>query len=386
MDSDAKPYLLSNSQPQAARRFEALSELFDPWTCHHIEALGIDPTWHCWEIGAGSPTIPKWLAERTTYTLATDIDTSLLDGHFEVVQGTYDGRSSREPGLWDSGVDAPPDMGPREVGGEVAPTEVERREGAAGNFGVGRQSVGGELVPGEVGRREHAAEQFGVGRQGTGGEVARPDVERREGAVEAFGVTRRGGGEVARADMGRRGGSGVVEVRRHDVGVDGSPGEFDFVHARLVLVHVPGRVEALATMVRSLRPGGWLLVEEADPSLQPRVCVDEFGPEQRLANKLKDGFRALMAGRGVDLAYGRTLPRLLRSAGLTEVGADAYFPVTSPACDILEEATVLQIRHRLVAAGLATDPEIDQHLDNVRAGRLDLTISPLISAWGRKPR
>jgi SAM-dependent methyltransferase len=176
----------------------------------------------------------------------------------------------------------------------------------------------------------------------------------------------------------------AFDVRRHDIGVDPSPGTFDLVHARLVLVHVEDRERALETMARSVRPGGWLLVEEADPGLQPKVCPDEHGPEERLANNLKDGFRALMAARGVDLSFGRTLPRLLRAAGLTEVGADGYFPVTGPACDRLETATVHQIRDRLVAGGLATDAEIERHLDNVRAGRLDLTVSPMVSAWGRR--
>jgi len=92
-----------------------------------------------------------------------------------------------------------------------------------------------------------------------------------------------------------------------------------------------------------------------------------------------------MAGRGADLAYGRTLPRVLRDAGLADVAADAYFPITGPACDRLEQATVEQIRGRLVAAHLATDDEIDRHLANVAAGVLDLATSPMISAWGQKP-
>jgi hypothetical protein len=46
---------------------------------------------------------------------------------------------------------------------------------------------------------------------------------------------------------------------------------------------------------------------------------------------------------------------------------------------------VQQIRDRLVAAGLATEAEIEQHLTNVADGRLDLATAPLISAWGRKP-
>jgi SAM-dependent methyltransferase len=181
------------------------------------------------------------------------------------------------------------------------------------------------------------------------------------------------------------GAGGVIEVLRHDVAADPPPpGGFDLVHARLVLVHVTDRSEALRRMVRALRPGGALLIEDADPGLQPLLCPDESGPEQRLANRLRSGFRELMAARGADLAYGRTLPRLLREAGLDDVRADAYFPITSPACTVLEAATVRQIRSRLVVAGLATDQEIDQHLANVATGRLDLATAPMVSAWGRR--
>ena len=178
----------------------------------------------------------------------------------------------------------------------------------------------------------------------------------------------------------------TVAVRRHDVGRDPPPtGGFDLVHARLVLVHVPERTRALASMVEALRPGGWLVVEDADPALQPLICPDESGSEQRLANRLRQGFRTLMAERGADLAFGRTLPRRLRDAGLVEVEADAYFPVTAPACALLEQATVEQIRERLVANGIATDADIDLHLANVASGRLDLATSPMVSSWGRKP-
>ncbi|MDX3640441.1 methyltransferase [Streptomyces sp. MB09-02B] len=177
-----------------------------------------------------------------------------------------------------------------------------------------------------------------------------------------------------------------VETRRHDVAADEPPtGPFDLVHARLVLVHVADRERALRVMVDSLRPGGRLLLEDADPALQPLICPDESGPAQRLANKLRHGFRALLAERGADLSYGRRLPRLLREAGLVDVRADAYFPVGGPACAALEAATVRQIRDQLVARGLATPTEIDAHLAAVASGDLDLAASPMVSAWGRKP-
>jgi SAM-dependent methyltransferase len=176
------------------------------------------------------------------------------------------------------------------------------------------------------------------------------------------------------------------DVLRHDVGTEPLPDSgFDLIHARLVLVHVPTRDAVVGRLVAAVRPGGWLLLEDADPALQPLLCPDEFGPEQELANRLRHGFRTLLAQRGAELAYGRTLPRVLRAAGLQEVMADAYFPITSPACTALEIATVEQIRGRLVTGGIASDEEIDEHLANVRRGDLDLATAPLISAWGRRP-
>lgn len=176
-----------------------------------------------------------------------------------------------------------------------------------------------------------------------------------------------------------------VEVRVHDVGAEEPPGEgFDLVHARLVLSHVTDRARALQSMIEALRPGGRLLVEDADPALQPLLCPDECGPEQQLANRIRHGVHTFLADRGADLSYGRTLPRLLREAGLRRVAADAYFPVASPACADLESATLHEIRDQLVTAGLVTDQDIDRHLANVAAGSMDLAATPMISAWGRK--
>ena len=59
-----------------------------------------------------------------------------------------------------------------------------------------------------------------------------------------------------------------VELLEHDVASGPPPGgPFDLVHARLVLVHVPERDKALATMAGTLRPGGVMLVEDADPAV-----------------------------------------------------------------------------------------------------------------------
>src|SRR6476661_7561638 len=202
--SQGSGYLLDNSRSEAGQRFDSLAALFNPVTFRHLEALGISEGSHCWEVGAGGPSVPRWMSSKvgpSGRVLATDVDVS-----------------------W-------------------------TREAAGAN----------------------------------------------------------------------------VEIRQHDVAADDPPDEmFDVVHARLVLVHVPERAQALTNIVSTLRPGGRLLIEDFDPAMQPLACVDVVGPEQERANKIRAGFRLLLAQRGVDLEYGRRLPRLLRDEGLVEVAADAF--------------------------------------------------------------
>jgi SAM-dependent methyltransferase len=206
------------------------------------------------------------------------------------------------------------------------------------------------------------------------------------GLAERVGPT----GSVVATDLditwlAERVGSGI-EVVQHDVANDVPPagGGFDLIHARLVLLHIPARDKALRRMVSALRPGGVLLIEDFDIDLQTMLCPDAYGPDQLLANRIKDAFRALLFSRGVDPTFGRRLPRILREHGLLDVIADAYFPLALPAVSALERANTAQVRGGLVAGGI-TDTEIDRFLTLLDAGTLDLATAPLISASGRRP-
>jgi SAM-dependent methyltransferase len=79
----APAYLLDNQAAEAGRRFDALAAIFDGWTFQHIEGVGLSAGWLCWEVGAGGPSTPQWLAARvgpTGRVLATDIDVTWLEG------------------------------------------------------------------------------------------------------------------------------------------------------------------------------------------------------------------------------------------------------------------------------------------------------------------
>ena len=55
-----------------------------------------------------------------------------------------------------------------------------------------------------------------------------------------------------------------LELRRHDIINDPLPeGAFDLIHSRLVLEHLPARLDVLAKLSRALAPGGWLVLDKS---------------------------------------------------------------------------------------------------------------------------
>ena len=61
-------------------RLALLEALFDPFTRHNLDRLGLAPGWRCLEVGAGAGSIARLLAERAGagQVVATDLGTSAL--------------------------------------------------------------------------------------------------------------------------------------------------------------------------------------------------------------------------------------------------------------------------------------------------------------------
>ena len=176
-----------------------------------------------------------------------------------------------------------------------------------------------------------------------------------------------------------------LEVRRHDIRYEGLPErQFDLAHARLVLMHLPGRELALRRMLASLKPGGWIVVEEFDNlSILPNPIVN---PGEEELKVIRAGLRVLTA-RGVELRYGRWLPRQLQSLGLVNVGAEASTTMwhgDSPGTR-LYKLTFEELADPILRSGLISEAEFET--DMRRLDELDfLTLSPMMwTAWGQVP-
>lgn len=99
-------------------------------------------------------------------------------------------------------------------------------------------------------------------------------------------------------------------------------GHFDFAYARFVAQHLASPGDAMHHVLRLLKPGGQLVLADADDGL---MLVHPEPPELAEVMRISE---SLQAGSGGDRRVGRKLPAILAEAGFADVGFDVL-PVTS---------------------------------------------------------
>jgi hypothetical protein len=107
-----------------------------------------------------------------------------------------------------------------------------------------------------------------------------------------------------------------IEVRRHDIlAVPLEPGRYDLAHCRALLCH-------LVDMAAAVRPGGWLIAEDAD--CVSLVAADPAHPRSACFDAVMRKLLAFLAeSRAFNPFFGRRLPSLVAALGLADAGCKA---------------------------------------------------------------
>jgi SAM-dependent methyltransferase len=179
---------------------------------------------------------------------------------------------------------------------------------------------------------------------------------------------------------------GHLEVARHDVTADViPPARYDLIHARLVLDHLPQRRDVLVRLTQALRPGGWLVIED--------FChAFERGSEP--TGRAEARFRKVHVALGDFLEratdnqgdYATSLPQLLASLGLADVGGEGRLVFArggSPAAGVME-ANLRQVGDQMIAAGLVDRPALDEAIVFLTTRTSTVSLPLMVSAWGRR--
>jgi SAM-dependent methyltransferase len=177
-------------------------------------------------------------------------------------------------------------------------------------------------------------------------------------------------------------------VRRHDiVNEELGEGRFDLAHARLVLLHLPERRDVMAKMIRALKPGGWLLIDDFDCSWLPLVPSCPETADAELFVKAADAFHTVLEDGGVDITHGRGFYPTFLANGLVNVQVDGHvqiWPGGSPGA-LLWQANIEQLRSKLLGDGLLDEGEIERFCRLVEDPDFSVNSYVLVSGWGQRP-
>ncbi len=159
---------------------------------------------------------------------------------------------------------------------------------------------------------------------------------------------------------------------------------YDFAYARYLLSHLQHPERALEAMVRALRPGGRLAVE--DIFFPGHVCY----PPNAAFDRYLELYQAVVHAKGADPAIGARLMGMALDAGLVDVGVELGVPIFRDGeGKRVAQVTVEHIREAVVGAGLASDAEVDAIVADLEAFADDertlMSIAPTFQVWGRKP-
>lgn len=181
----------------------------------------------------------------------------------------------------------------------------------------------------------------------------------------------------------------TVGYAEHDIMTDPLPVDaFDVVHTRLLLEHLSGRDIALGRMAAAVRPGGYLLVEEAEMSRQALELVGRYLPlaDHVVGDRGLRGIAGLLGAAGADMGYASTLPGAVRRVGLELVGGEVHSPlVRGGATEDFGRLTALSLRQPLVASGLLTQDELDDFIRMTLDPEAQYVPFVMTSVWARRP-
>jgi SAM-dependent methyltransferase len=157
--------------------------------------------------------------------------------------------------------------------------------------------------------------------------------------------------------------------------------EFDIVHARFLLTHLPDAHGALQNMIRATKPGGLVVIEDID--VNGWLCYPPCAAHARFIEL----YAATVQRRGGNPNIGPSLPVMLSAAGLARVHMNVVQPAgTSGDVRLITPLTMENIGDAVLEEKLASREEIDRLVAELydfakRPGTVD-GMPRVTEAWG----
>jgi 2-polyprenyl-3-methyl-5-hydroxy-6-metoxy-1,4-benzoquinol methylase len=150
-------------------------------------------------------------------------------------------------------------------------------------------------------------------------------------------------------------------------------GQFDLIHARAVLMHLPERIPVLRSLTTLVRPGGQIMITDIAPAPCRALASDAMDLMWTQAARLA----------GTDPDWARTFPAPIAECGLVDIEVAVDVPILRGGSSYARflEATVRQ----LITGDGSQSPSIDAYLSLLNDPDYLDWPAAMITTWGRRP-
>jgi ubiquinone/menaquinone biosynthesis C-methylase UbiE len=187
-----------------------------------------------------------------------------------------------------------------------------------------------------------------------------------------------------------------VEIRQHNILTDELENDYyDLVHCRALLEHLGEPEKALTNMVKALKPGGWILIEELDSLIYP--SPDSNNPDSDLYYSWYNKGIPIFKRLGyMKVGFGRNVRLLVENLGFQEVNSEGIMTIGRGGEPIAKFQAMSYksnwefIRNELIEEEKQLGEEIEKDFDKIISlfenPSFYFVGIPLFCAWGRKPK
>jgi SAM-dependent methyltransferase len=146
-----------------------------------------------------------------------------------------------------------------------------------------------------------------------------------------------------------------LEFKLSDIAQMEMNAEFDFVYSRFLLTHLKDPARALRALVKALKPGGVIVIEDID--FRGHFCF----PESEAFVSYVSLYTEVVRRNGGDANIGARLPQLLRGSGCGDIALNIVQPVgLEGEVKLLVAITMENVGESILKCGLATAGELAQ--------------------------
>jgi len=135
---------------------------------------------------------------------------------------------------------------------------------------------------------------------------------------------------------------------------------FDVCHVRYVLLHIRDWEQAIENIWQSLKPGGWLVIEEPDFGTSKAVGH----PASHSVNQVNTAILTMYESMGIDPYFGSRLPQIFQQLGSEKIAVETYLPFANGGSRISQimKMSAQHLAERYVATGVCSLLDVERYI------------------------